>query len=122
MQGAVDVGKGVGSKHRRVVRVSDGRCFGAVRAGQDDRSCAGIERGDDSCGRKGRIDGWEEGEAHVAEGAASEVGGDGRSVRVQELVHRVKRGVHRLPVDRWDVGVLEALDELVNGGGRHGGG
>ena len=35
-------------------------------------------------------------------------------------MHRVKRGVRRLPVNRWDFGVFEALDELVNGGGRHG--
>ena len=58
----------------------------------------------------------------MAKGDAVKVGGDGRRVRVQELVHRVKRGVRRLPVNRWDVGVFEALDKFVDGGGRHGGG
>ena len=55
-------------------------------------------------------------------GASAKVGSDGRRVRVQELVHSVKRGVRQLPVNWWDVGVFEALDELVDGGGRHGGG
>ena len=53
---------------------------------------------------------------------AAEVGGDGRRVRVQELMHCVERGVHCLPVGRWDAGVFEALDKLVDGEGRHGGG
>ena len=74
------------------------------------------------CGRKGRIDGGGEGEAQVAEGAADEVGGDGRRVLVQELVHCVERGVRQLPVGRWDAGDFEALDELVDRGGHHGGG
>ena len=56
-QSAVDVQEGVEGKRRRVVCVSDGRCFGAGRAGQDDGRCTRIERGDDSCGREGGIDG-----------------------------------------------------------------
>ena len=100
----------------------DGRSFGAGSSGRDDRRCAGIERGDDSYGRECDIDGGEEGEAQVAEGAASKVGGYGRRIGVQELVNHVQRGVRRLPVDWRNVGVFEALGELVNGGGRHGGG
>ena len=121
-QGAIHVREGLEGECRRVVCVSDGRCFGAVCAGRDDRSCAGIERGDDSCGLEGGIYGGGEGEAQVAEGDASEVGGDGHHVRVQELVHHVQRGVLRPPVDRRDVGVFEALNELFDGRGRHCGG
>ena len=55
------------------------------------------------------------------EGTAAEVGSDGCRFGFQELVHPVQRGVCRLPVDRRDVRVFEALDELVDGGGRHGG-
>ena len=102
--------------------VSDGRCVGAGRAIRDDERCAGIERDDNYCGRKGRIDGGGEGEAKVAEGATDEVSGYGRHVQVQELVNLVKCGVRCFPVDWWDVWVLEALYELVDGGGRHGGG
>ena len=58
----------------------------------------------------------------MAKGAVAENGSNGRSVGIQELVHPVQRCVCRLPVDRRDVRFLEALDELVNGGGRHGGG
>ena len=32
------------------------------------------------------------------------------------------RGIRRFAVDRWDRGVLEALDEFIDGSGRHGGG
>ena len=55
-QSSVDVREGVEGKRRRVVCVSDGRCFRAGRAGRDDRHCARIERGEDSCGREGGID------------------------------------------------------------------
>ena len=58
----------------------------------------------------------------MVDGAAAKFGGDGRRVRFQELVHRVERGVRRLPVDRWDAGVFEALDKLVDVGGCNGGG
>ena len=58
----------------------------------------------------------------MAEGTAAEVGGDGRSVGVQELVHCVQHGVCRFPVNQRDVRVLEAIDKLVNGGGCHDGG
>ena len=119
---AVDVIEGVEGKRRRVVCVSDGRCFRAGRAGQDDGRCTRIERGDDSCGREGVIDGGVEGEAQVVEGAAAEVCGDGHSVGVQKLVHRVQHGVCRLLVNQRDVRFLEALDKLVDGGGCHGGG
>ena len=119
-QSAVDVQEGVEGDCRLVVCVSDGRCFGASRASQDDERCAGIDRGDNSFGREGGIDCGGESEAQVAEGAASEVGGDGHIVGVQELVHRMQRGVCRLPVDRRDVRVLKALGELVGGEGRHG--
>ena len=60
-------------------------------------------RGDDSCGQKGSIDGEGEGKAQVAEGAAAEVGSERRRDRVQELVHRVERGVRWLPVNQWDI-------------------
>ena len=121
-QGVVGVRECVEGERCSVVRISDGRCFGASRAGRDDGRCARIERGDDFCGQKSRIDGGGEVEAQVAEGAADKVGGDGRRLRVQELMHLVKRGVCWLPVDRWYVCAFEALDELVNGGGCHGGG
>ena len=39
---AVDVQEGVEGKRRRVVCVSDGRCYGDGRAGRDDGRCAGI--------------------------------------------------------------------------------
>ena len=74
-QGAVNVGEGVESECCRVMRVSDGRCFGASRAGRDDGCCARIESVDNFCGRKGRIDDGGEVEALVAE-----VGRDGRRV------------------------------------------
>ena len=121
-QSAVDVREGVEGERSRVVCVSGGRCFGDGRANRDAGRCAGIERGDDSCGREGGIYGGGKGEAKVAEGAAAEVGGDGRRVGVQEIVHRMQRGVCRIPVDQRDVRVLEALSELVDRGGRHGGG
>ena len=49
-QGAVNVREDVEDEHRRIVCVSDGRCFGASRAGRYDGRYAGNERGDDSCG------------------------------------------------------------------------
>ena len=82
----------------------------------------GMRGGNDSCGREGGIDGGGEGEAQVVKGAAAKVGGDGRSVGVQELVHRVHCDVCRILVNQRDVRVFEALDELVDGGGHHGGG
>ena len=83
VQRAVNVREGVEGKCRHVVRVSDGRSFGAGRAGRDDGSCAGIDRDDNFCGQEGGIDGWREGEAQVDEGAAAEVGSKGQSVGVQ---------------------------------------
>ena len=50
-------------------------------------------------------------------GATVEVGGYRRRVRVQDLLHLLKRDVRRIPVDRWDVWVFEALNKLVDGGG-----
>ena len=58
----------------------------------------------------------------MPEGAAAEVGSNGRGVGVKDLMHTVQHGVCRLAVDRRDVRVFEALYELVDGGGRHGGG
>ena len=58
----------------------------------------------------------------MAEVAAAEVVGDGLSVGVQEFVHRVQRRICRIPVDRRDVRIFEALDEIVDGGGPHCGG
>ena len=58
----------------------------------------------------------------MAEGPSAEVGSDRRGVGVEELVHPVHRSVCRLAVDLRDVWVLEAIDELFDGGGRHGGG
>ena len=74
------------------------------------------------CDREGGIYGGGEGDAQVAEGASSEVGSYGRGVGFKELVHPVQRGVCWLAVDWRDVRVFEALNELVYGGGRHGGG
>ena len=37
-------------------------------------------------------------------------------------MHCMDHGVHQLPVIQWDAGVFKALDELVDRGGRHGGG
>ena len=54
-QGAVDVRESVEGKRHRVMCVSDGRSFGAGRAGRDDGRCAGIERGDYFCGQEGGI-------------------------------------------------------------------
>ena len=58
----------------------------------------------------------------MANGAVAKVGRDGRSLGVQELVRPVQRGVCRLPVDWRYVRVFEALNELVDGGVRNGGG
>ena len=98
-KGAIDVIVGVERQRRRVVPVAYGRCFGTGRSCRDDWCCAGIGRRDDSCGQKGCIDGGGEGEAQVSKGAAAEVGCEGHHGRVQELIHRVERGVHRIPVD-----------------------
>ena len=121
-QSAVDVREGVEGERSRVVCVLDGRCFGEDRAGGDDERCAGIERDDDSCGQEGGIDSGVEVEAQVDKGDAAKVGGDERRIGVQDIVHCLQRGVCRLPVDQRDVRVFEALDKLVDGGGRHGGG
>ena len=121
-QRAFDVRKGVKDERRRVVGVLDGLCFGASRAGRDDGPCAGIERGDNSCGQEGGIDGGGEGGAQVAEVVADKVGSDGRGIGLKEIVHPLQRGVWLLAVDQRDVRVVEALDKLVDGGGRHGGG
>ena len=64
----------------------------------------------------------EKGKAQVDEGPAAEVGSDGRGVGVKELVYPVQRSVCWLAVDRRDMQFFEALDELVDGGGCHGGG
>ena len=78
--GAVNVVEGVKRQRLRILRVSDGRCFGSGCACRDDGRCTRIERGDNSCGRKVCIDGEGKGEAQVAKGAAAKVGGDGRRV------------------------------------------
>ena len=114
MQRPVDIPEGVEGERRRIMCVSDGRCFGAGRTGRDDGHCAEIDRGDDYCGRGGGIDGGGEGEAQVDEGAAAEVCGDRRRVGVQELVHRVQRDVCWLPVDQRYVRVFETLGGLVD--------
>ena len=121
-QRAVNVREGVKGKRCRVVGLPYGRCFRASGSGQDDGRCAGIERVDNYCSREGGIDGGEEGEAQVSEGAASEVGRDGCGVGVKKLVHPLQHDVCCLAVDRRDVRVFEALDKLVDSGGRHGGG
>ena len=105
-QRVVDVQEGVECKRRCIVCVSDGRCFWAGHAVRDERRCAGIERGDDSCGQDGVIDGGGEGEAKVTKGATAKAGSNRRSVGVQELVHTVQRGIYRLPVDWRDVRVF----------------
>ena len=58
----------------------------------------------------------------MAEGPTAEVGSNGCGVGVEDLVHPVQHSICRLAVDRRDVRFLEALDELVDGGGHHGGG
>ena len=75
--------EGVEIERRRVVCISDGPCFGASCARRDYGRCARIERGDTSCGRKGRKNSGGEGELKVAEGATSKVGGYRRRDRVQ---------------------------------------
>ena len=122
VKGSVDVVEGVECQRHRIVLVADGRFFGSGCACWDYGCCSRIGREDDSCVRKGRIDSGGECEVQVAEGAAAEVDGDGRRVRFQELIHCVERGVRWLPVNWWDAGVFEALDELVDRGGCHGGG
>ena len=102
--------------------VPDGCCFGTGRAGQDDERCAGIERGDNSCGQDGGINLGGEGEAKVDEGTASKVGSNRRGVGVKDILHPLQRGLCRLAVNRRDLRVFEVLGELVDGGGRHGGG
>ena len=121
-QRAVNVCESVKGKHRRAVCIPDGRCFGAGRARRYDGRCAGIEGGGDSCGQEVGIYGGWEGEAQVAEGPASEVVSDRCSVGFKELVHPEQRGICCLAVDRRDVRVFEALDELFDSGFRHGGG
>ena len=63
-----------------------------------------------------------EGKAKVAEGPAAEVGSNGRSVGVKELVDTVQHSVCRLANNQRDVRFIEALDKLFDGGVRHGGG
>ena len=118
----VYIPKGVESKRGRVVSIADGRYFGSDSACREDRRCSGIGRGHGPCFREGCIDGGGEGEAKVSECAASKVCVDGRRFRVEELVYDVDCGVHRFVIDQWDCGVLKALDELIDGGSRHGGG
>ena len=75
---AVDVVESVERQGGRVVRVVDEHYFGSGGACQDDGRCFGIGRGDDSCCRKGHVDGGGEGEAQVFERASAEVGVDRR--------------------------------------------
>ena len=56
------------------------------------------------------------------EGPAAEVVSNGHCVGVKELMNPMQRSVCWLAVERWDVRVLKALDELGKGGGCHGGG
>ena len=65
MERAVNIHEGDKGECCRVEGVLDGHCFRSGSAGHDDGRCAGIERGDDSCGREGGIDGGGEGEAQV---------------------------------------------------------
>ena len=57
----------------------------------------------------------------MAEGPAAKVGSNGRGVGVKEFVHPVQHGVCWLTINQRDMQVFEALDELVDGGGRRGG-
>ena len=117
---AINVREGVKGERCRVLGVPDGRCFGAGHAGRDGGCCTGIEWGDDSCGREAGIDGGGDGKAQVAEGPAANGSSDRRGVGVKEIVHPMQCSVCRLAVDQRDVRALKALDELVDGGGRHG--
>ena len=58
----------------------------------------------------------------MSEHSSAEVCVDQRRVRIEELLHYVDRGVHRLTNDTWDGGVFEAINKLINRDGRHGGG
>ena len=53
---------------------------------------------------------------------ASEVGSNGRCVCVEDIVEGADCGVHGFTVNRWDCGVLEDLDKLIERSGLHGGG
>ena len=121
-KGAVNVPKGVECQGGRVMSVADGCCFGSFGACQDNMRRYCIERGDNPCFREGCIDGGGEGEAKVYKSASAKGCVDRLRVRVEELVRDVDSGVHRFSVDWWDHGVFKALDELIDGGGRHVGG
>ena len=58
----------------------------------------------------------------MAESSASQVGTNKHGVGVKELVYPMQRSVCQIAVDRRNVRVLEALNELVDSGGHHGGG
>ena len=122
MKGAVDVPKVFERKRGRVMSVANGRCFESGGAFQYDGRRSGIGRGHEPCFQEGRVDGGGEGEAKVSERAAAKVCVSQRRVWAEELVHGVDFGVRWFAVDRWDCGVFEALDKIIDGGGRHGGG
>ena len=58
----------------------------------------------------------------MAESPVAKVGSNRHGVGVKELVHPVQPSVFQITVDRRNVQVLKALDELVDSGGLHGGG
>ena len=58
----------------------------------------------------------------MSERAASKVCAEGRRVQVEELVKGVDRGIHWLAVYWWYCGVFKALGEIIDRGGRQGGG
>ena len=84
--------------------------------------CSGIGWGHNWCRQKGRVDSGGDGGGQVPRNAASKVGDDGRQVRVEELVEGVYYGERGFVVDQCYHGVFEVFDELIDGGGRHGGG
>ena len=57
----------------------------------------------------------------MPERAAADICVNRHLIQVEELVQGVDCGIRRFAVDRWDRGVFEALDEIIDGGGRHGG-
>ena len=54
--------------------------------------------------------------------AASEFGADRRCVCIEELLEGVDCGICGFAVDWWDFGVFGTLNNLIDGGGLHGGG
>ena len=62
------------------------------------------------------------GEAKVSERSAAKVCVDKHRIRVEDLVDGVDCGIRRFAVNRWDRGVFESLNELIDRDDFRGGG